>query len=83
MAKWFIDLYAGNPFKYDMGEKVMGYGTSGCFRFICGTIVDRKHQGETNAYSIESEYGKDFSGTLFENAIKLYDEKVIKGEKSD
>lgn len=74
-----IDLYARNPFGHDIGKKVMGYGhdvfrTS---RFICGTIVDRKHEGETNAYKIESEYGDSFSGTLFESSIKPYDEKLV------
>ena len=69
-----IDLYARNPFKHHIGEKVMGYNT---FRFLCGTIVDREHNGETNAYMVESEYGDRFSGTLFESAIKYYDEKLV------
>jgi hypothetical protein len=71
-----IDLYAKNPYQHDIGEKVMGevfqYN-----RFICGTIVDREHSGIDNAYTIESEYGKDYSGILYENSIQLFDEKVV------
>lgn len=77
MAKGLIDLYARNPFKHDIGEKVMGYNIFRTFQFVCGTIVDREHRGETNAYRIESEYGKDFGGELFESAIKPYDEKLV------
>jgi len=55
----------------------MGYYIFRCFQFVCGTIVDRKHRGETNEYRIESEYGDRFSGTLFESAIEPYDEKLV------
>lgn len=72
-----IDLYARNPFKHNVGDKVMGYYTFGCFRFICGNIIEREHRGETNVYIIESEYGKNFSGELTEKSIKLYDEKLV------
>lgn len=74
-----MDLYARNPFRYEIGKKVMGYDTFRAFRFIFGTIVGREHRGETNAYIIESDYkdGKDFSGTLFEGGIKPYDEKLV------
>ena len=72
-----IDLYARNPFQHDIGEKVIGYNRFRAFQFVCGTIIDREHQGETNAYRIESEYGKRFSGTLFESAIEPYDEKLV------
>jgi len=53
-----IDLYAGNPYSHDIGEKVMGNDWQ-YHRFMCGTIVDREHRGRDNAYMIESEYGKD------------------------
>ena len=72
-----LDLFARNPFKNNIGDKVMGYHTFGCFRFVCGNIIDREHRGESNVYIIESEYGKDFSGELFEGAIKIYDEKLV------
>ena len=72
-----IDLYTRNPFKYEIGKKVMGYHIFRCFRFICGNIIEREHHGESNVYIIESEYGKDFSGELFEGAIKPYDEKLV------
>lgn len=75
-----IDLYARNPFKHDIGEKVMGYHIFRTFQFICGTIVDREHRGKYNAYRIESEYGDCFSGTLYESAIKPYDEKLVSEE---
>lgn len=46
-------------------------------KFICGTIVDMEHDGNDNAYIIESEYGKDYRGTLYENSIQPFDEKVV------
>lgn len=72
-----MELYAGYPFKYDIGNKVLGYRIFGCFRFICGNIIGREHRGESNVYIIESEYGKDFSGELFEGDITPYDEKLV------
>ncbi len=72
-----IDLFARNPYKHNIGDKVMGYYIFRVFRFICGNIVDREHRGESNVYTIESEYGKDFSGELFEGSIKPYDEKLV------
>lgn len=72
-----IDLFANNPYKHNIGDKVMGYSIFRCFRFICGNIIDREHRGESNVYIIESEYGKDFSGELFEGDIKPYDEKLV------
>ena len=72
-----IDLYARNPFKYNIGDKVIGYYMFRCFRFICGNIIEREHHGESNVYIIESEYGKDFSGQLFEGDIKPYDERLV------
>lgn len=72
-----IDLYARNPFSHDIGEKVMGYNRFRALQFVYGTIIDREHQGETNAYRIGSDYGKRFSGTLFESAILPYDEKLV------
>ncbi len=71
-----IDLYAGNPYGHDIGEKVMGTVFQ-YHKFICGTIIDREHSGRDNAYTIESEYGKDYSGTLCEGSIKPFDEKVV------
>jgi hypothetical protein len=71
-----IDLYARNPYNYDIGEKVMGTDWE-YHMFICGIIVDREHRGNDNAYRIESEYGKDYSGTLYENSIQPFDEKVV------
>lgn len=71
-----IDLYAKNPYDHDIGEKVMGTDYQ-YHRFICGTIIDREHRGESNAYIIESEYGKDYSGTLYESSIKPFDENVV------
>lgn len=70
-----IDLYAKNPYQHNIGKKVMGtvfqYN-----KFICGTIV-MEHSGNDNAYIIESEYGKDYSGTLYEGSIQPFDEKVV------
>lgn len=71
-----IDLYAKNPYGHDIGEKVMGKDYQ-YHRFICGTIVDREHRGNDNAYIVESEYGKDYSGTLYEGSIKPFDENVV------
>ncbi len=71
-----IDLYAKNPYNHDIDEKVMGTDYQ-YHRFICGTIVDREHRGESNAYIIESEYGKEYSGTLYETSILEFDEKVV------
>jgi len=71
-----IDLYAGNPYSHDIGEKVMGNDWQ-YHRFMCGTIVDREHRGRDNAYMIESEYGKDYSGTLYEGSIKPFDGGVV------
>ena len=73
-----IDLYARNPFQHDMDEKVMGYNWCP-FRFIFGIIVGREHRGESNVYTIKSDYedGKKFSGTLFEGEIKPYDENLV------
>lgn len=75
-----IDLYAKNPYQHDIGEKVMGYHIFRTFSFICGTIVDREHDGDSNRYIIESEHGDDFSGTLFETDICFYDEDVVQRE---
>jgi hypothetical protein len=72
-----IDLFARNPFQHDIGKKAMGFDYNKGRTFICGTIVAREHRGEENAYIIESEYGKHYSGTLFENSIQPFDEKVI------
>lgn len=72
-----MDLFARNPFKYNIEDKVMGYHIFRCFQFICGNIIGREHRGESNVYTIESEYGKDFSGDLFEGDIKPYDEKLV------
>lgn len=73
-----IDLYARNPYKHEIGEKVMGFDLFRDRRFICGIIVDRDHRGDTNAYIIESEYGKDHSGTLFESGIlSFFDENIL------
>ncbi len=71
-----IDLCAGNPYDHEIGEKVMGSDWQ-YHRFICGTIVDREHRGRDNAYIIESEYGKDYSGTLYEGSIKPFDENIV------
>lgn len=71
-----IDLCAGNPYKHDIDEKVMGTDYQ-YHRLICGTIIDREHRGDDNAYIIESEYGKDYSGTLYERSIQPFDEKVV------
>lgn len=68
-----IDLYARYPYHHDIGEKVMGDDGS----FICGTIIYREHRGNDNAYIIESEYDKDYSGTLYEASIKPFDENVV------
>ena len=78
MRHEMIDLYARNPFQHETGEKVMGY-TFGPFRFIFGTIIEREHSGESNVYTIKSDYGdgKDFSGNLFEGSVKPYDEKLV------
>lgn len=73
----FIDLFARNPFKHNVGDKVMGYDVFRCLRFICGNIVEREHCGESNVYIIESEYGENFSGKLTERSIKPYDEKLV------
>lgn len=72
----YIDLYARNPYKHDIGDKVMGTDIQYC-RFICGTITDMEHRGNDNAYMIKSEYGKDYSGTLYENSVQPFDEKVV------
>jgi hypothetical protein len=72
-----IDLYARNPYRHNIGDKVMGYSISRSFRFICGNIIDREHRRESNVYTIESEYGKDFSGELSDENIKPYDEKLV------
>lgn len=72
-----IDLFARNPFQYNIGDKVMGYYTFRVFKFICGIIVGREHRGKSNVYFIESEYGDDFSGELSENEIKPFDEKLV------
>lgn len=69
-----IDLYAKNPYQHDITEKVMGTDRH---RFICGTIVGREHHGNDNAYIIESEYGKDYSGMLYEGSIQPFDEKAV------
>lgn len=71
------DLYARNPYMHNIGDKVMGYHIFRYFQFICGNIIDREHRGESNVYIIESEYGKDFSGELFEGEIQTYDEKLV------
>lgn len=72
-----IDLYAKNPYNHDIGKKVMGIDYNRGRTFICGTIVDREHRGDDNAYRIESEHGKDYTGTLYENSIQPFDEKVV------
>ncbi len=72
-----IDLYARNPFQYDIGKKVMGFDYNRGRTFICGTIVGREHRGEESAYIIESEYGERYSGTLFENSIQPFDEEIV------
>jgi hypothetical protein len=72
-----IDLYAKNPYTHDIGEKVMGTIFGGGHIFICGNIVDREHRGDDNAYIIESEYGKDYSGALYESSVDSFDEKVV------
>src|SRR3990167_6735005 len=72
-----MDLYARNPFQHDIGKKVMGFDYNKGRSFICGTIVDKEHRGEANAYIIESEYGEHYSGALFENSIQSFDEKVV------
>jgi hypothetical protein len=72
-----IDLYAKNPYRHNEGENVMGTVYGGGRAFICGTIVDREHRGDDNAYIVESEYGKDYSGTLYESSIQPFDEKVV------
>lgn len=71
-----IDLYAKNPYQHNLEEVVMGKDYQ-YNKFICGTIVDMEHRGNDNAYIIESEYGKDYSGTLYESSIKPFDEKVV------
>lgn len=78
-TKGLIDLYASNPFKYDIGEKVMGYGSNIFMRtqFIFGTIVDRMHERDVNTYLVESGHERGFSGRLFEREIKPYDEKLV------
>lgn len=75
-----IDLYARNPYQHNIGIKVMGYDIFRTYRFICGEIIDREHQGNTNAYMIRSEYGDDYSGTLFEKAICPYDDEFVHKE---
>jgi hypothetical protein len=72
-----IDLYSKNPYEHDIGEKVMGFDYNRGHTFACGTIVRREHFGQDNAYIIESEYGKDYSGTLFERSVQPFDEKVV------
>lgn len=74
-----IDLYAKNPFKHNVGEKLMGFEFPGS-RLIYGTIVDRKHYGRTNAYIIDSEYGKNHGGALYESSIIPFDEKILQRE---
>ncbi len=71
-----IDLYAKNPYSHDIGKKVMGTNDR-YHRFICGTIIDREHRGDDNAYIVESEYGKDYSGMLYESSVEPFDEKVV------
>lgn len=75
-----IDLFARNPFRHEIGKKVMGFDYNKGRTFVCGTIIDREHRGEENAYIIESEYGEHYSGTLFENSIQSFDEKVVLNE---
>lgn len=72
-----IDLYAKNPYQHDITEKVMGIDYNGGRRFVCGTIVDMEHRGSDNAYIVESEHGKDYSGTLYESSVEPFDEKVV------
>lgn len=72
-----VDLYAKNPYNHDIGKKVMGTDYNRGRTFICGTIVDREHRGNDNAYIIESEHGKDYSGTLYEKSVQPFDEKVV------
>ncbi len=74
-----IDLYTRDPYKYGIGEKVMGTDYNRGHRFICGTIVNREHRGG-NAYTIESEYGKDYSGVLYELSILSFDKNVVSEE---
>lgn len=71
-----IDLFAAYPYNHDIGEKAMGTDYQ-YHRFICGTIVDREHRGNDNAYMVESEYGKDYTGTLCESSIRPFDENVV------
>jgi hypothetical protein len=72
-----IDLYAKNPYQHDITEKVMGTAHNGGRKFIFGTIVDMEHRGDDNAYIIESEYGKDYSGILYESSVQPFDENVV------
>lgn len=71
-----VDLYAENPFTHKIGEKVMGFNYFRGRRFICGTIVDRKHSGTSNAYIIKSEYNKH-DGTLYDSEFIPYDENIL------
>lgn len=74
-----IELTSTNPFKYDIGQKVMGFDYNRGRTFICGTIVEKDHRGRCggdNAYKIESEYGH--SGILFENNIlPSFDKNIL------
>lgn len=72
-----IDLYARNPYSHNIGEKVMGFDYNRGRTFICGIIVDREHRGSDNAYMIESEHGKDYSGVLYEKSVQPFDENVV------
>lgn len=76
-----IDLYARKSFKHNLRKKVMGFDYNRGKRFICGIITDRNHHGEENAYTIESPYGHDHSGVLYENSIlPAFDEKILSRE---
>lgn len=76
-----IDLYAKIPFKHGLHEKVMGFDYNRGKRFICGAITYRNHQGKENAYTIESPYGNNHSGVLYENSIlPSFDEKILSRE---
>lgn len=75
-----LELTSTNPFKYGIGQKVMGYDYNRGRHFICGTIAERDHSGHSraeNSYRIESEYGGEHSGTLFENGILPYFDRNI------
>lgn len=79
-----IELTSTNPFKYNIGQEVMGYDYNRGRHFICGTIAERDHRGNSrkdNAYRIESEYGDNHSGTLFENGIlPSFDKNILSKE---